>query len=149
MKLIEQNSYISTFIISFSSTVIGEHWILFVLYLLLNIIDTITGIAKARINKTENSFIGLVGTIKKLCSWLMILVAFIIPIGFQEIGNILDIDLSITIFLGWFVLASSILNEYRSILENLLEAGCHVPNILVKGLETVSKKLDEAGDKNG
>ena len=148
MKLIESNSYISTIILSCSSTFIGEHWILFVLYLVLNIIDTITGLIKSRIKGTENSIIGLEGVIKKLCSWLIIFIAFTIPIGFKEIGKILNMNLSITILLGWFVLASLILNEYRSILENLVEAGCQVPYILIKGLEVVTKKLDEVGDKN-
>ncbi|RGH96763.1 holin, partial [Coprobacillus sp. AM26-5AC] len=51
-------------------------------------------------------------------------------------------DLSILAFLGWYVLASLIINEYRSILENLVEAGCDVPQVLIKGLEVASKKID-------
>lgn len=122
--------------------IFGEHWTLFGLYLLLNVVDTLTGWAKSRINQKENSNIGFIGVIKKMCSWLLILVAFFIPICFQEIGKIIHVDLSITDYLGWFVLASLIINEYRSILENLVEAGCNVPKILVKGLENVSQKIE-------
>ena len=48
---------------------LGEHWLLFVVYLLLNIVDTFTGWMKARIHKTESSKVGLVGIIKKMCCW--------------------------------------------------------------------------------
>ena len=37
--------------------------------------------------------------------------------------------------LGWFALASLIINEIRSILENFVEAGYNVPGILISGLE--------------
>ena len=44
---------------------------------------------------------------------------------------------------GLYVLAASlIINEYRSILENLVEAGWDVPQVLVKGLEVASKKIE-------
>ena len=74
------------------------------------------------------------------------MVSFLIPMAMQELGSIINIDFSITVYLGWFVLASLIINECRSILENLVEAGCNVPNILVKGLKVASEKLE--GDDN-
>ena len=128
------------------SAFLGEHWILFFLYLLLNIADSFTGWAKAHINKNESSWVALVGIIKKVCYWFLIMVSFLIPMAMQELGSIINIDFSITIYLGWFVLASLIINECRSILENLVEAGCNVPKILVKGLKVASEKLE--GDDN-
>ena len=47
------------------------------------------------------------------------------------------------LLLGWWVLASLIVNEARSILENLVELGYNVPEYLVKGL-AVTQKLIEA-----
>ena len=47
------------------------------------------------------------------------------------------------LLLGWWVLASLIVNEARSILENLVEMGYDVPGFLVKGL-AVTQKLIEA-----
>ena len=79
---------------------------------------------------------------KKLVQWILVLLAFVIPVCFKELGAVINIDLSILAFLGWYVLASLIINEYRSILENLVEAGCDVPQVLVKGLEVASKKID-------
>ncbi len=85
---------------------------------------------------------GLKGIMKKLVQWILVLLAFVIPVCFKELGAVINIDLSILAFLGWYVLASLIINEYRSILENLVEAGCDVPQVLVKGLEVASKKID-------
>ena len=53
----------------------------------------------------------------------MITFAFMIAAGLIEIGEIIGVDLQITTLLGWFVLASLIVNEARSICENFVEAG--------------------------
>ena len=58
------------------SYILGEHWFLFVLFLLLNAIDWGTGWMKSRINNVENSKAGLKGVLKKLGYWLMIMVSF-------------------------------------------------------------------------
>lgn len=123
-------------------TLLEEHWVLFAAYLILNIVDTLTGWLKSRILKTESSKVGLIGVIKKVCCWIIILLGFLIPICFRELGMIINVDLSATVFLGWFVLASLVVNEIRSILENLVESGVKVPEILVKGLDSISKKLE-------
>lgn len=45
---------------------------------------------------------------------------------------------------GWFTLASLLVNEIRSILENLVECGYSVPDFLIRGL-AVTEKLISAG----
>ncbi|WP_343017867.1 phage holin family protein [Catenibacterium mitsuokai] len=60
----------------------------------------------------------------------------------------IHIDLAILTFLGWYVLISLIINEYRSILENLVEAGFDVPQILVKGLEVASQNIESIVENN-
>jgi phage-related holin len=47
---------------------------------------------------------------------------------------------------GWLTLAMYIVNELRSILENLVEIGVDVPDFLIQGLD-VTKKLMEASDE--
>lgn len=148
LKITEYMQWIYSIILTIATSLFGEHWILFLLYLLLNIFDTLTGWAKARINNQESSSVALIGIIRKMGYWIMILIAFLIPVGFQELGKIISIDLSVTIFLGWFVLASLIINECRSILENLVDAGCKVPQILIKGLETASKNIESISEEN-
>lgn len=130
-------------IVAILSFVFGEHWILFAIFLLFNIADWLTGWMKSRMAGKENSVKGWQGVLKKLGYWLMILVAFAASAVFIEIGNTLGMDLGVTTLLGYFVLASLLVNELRSILENFVEAGYNVPNILVKGLEVADKVVNE------
>lgn len=139
-------------VVAVLSYILGEHWILFVAFLLLNFADWITGWMKSRIAGRENSTAGWKGILKKLGYWLMIMVAFGASAVFIEIGNTIGIDLGITTLLGWFVLASLLINEIRSIVENFVEAGFNVPRILITGLEVADKIVnkedtDETEDK--
>ena len=130
-------------VIAFFSMIFGEHWILFAVFLLFNIVDYITGWMKAKMANKVNSTAGLIGVLKKLGYWIMVMVSFLASVLFIEIGNTLGIDLGITTLLGWFVLASLAINELRSIVENLVEAGYNVPNILTKGLEVADKLVNK------
>ena len=76
---------------------------------------------KARLTHKENSKAGWKGVLKKLAYWIMIAVAFGASAVFVELGKTLGIDLGITTLLGFFVLASLLVNEIRSICENLVE----------------------------
>ena len=133
-------------VVTFLTMVLGEHWILFALFLLFNVIDFITGWMKARITKKENSIKGFKGVIKKLGYWLIILVSFSTSLLFVEIGEVLEINLSITTMLGWFVLASLAINEVRSIIENIVECGYKVPVILIKGVDIASRVINKKED---
>ena len=108
---------------------------------------------KSRIAGKENSQAGWKGVLKKLGYWLMIMVSFGASAVFIEIGKVLSIDLQITVLLGWFVLASLLVNEIRSICENFVEAGFDVPEILIKGLEVADQAINReestGGDKDG
>lgn len=136
------NAIVGT-IVAVLSYVFGEHWILFAAFLLLNVADWITGWMKSRMDGKENSVKGWKGVLKKIGYWLMIMVAFGASAVFIEIGEAIGIDLGVTTLLGWFVLASLIINEIRSILENFVEAGYNVPSILVKGLKVADKVVNQ------
>lgn len=131
-------------VIAILTMVLGEHWYIFAAFLLLNVIDWITGWMKSRINGVENSMAGWKGVLKKIGYWLMIAVAFAIAAALIEVGKVIGIDLGITTLLGWFVLASLIVNEARSIVENFVEAGYDVPRILTAGLQVADEKLNGA-----
>lgn len=142
-KIIDTYNAIVGGTVALLSYIFGEHWILFALFLAFNVIDWITGWMKSRINKKENSVVGWKGALKKLGYWLMIGVAFGASVVFIEIGKVLSIDLQITVLLGWFVLASLLVNEIRSICENFVETGFNVPKILTKGLEVADKAINK------
>lgn len=147
--IIDGYNAIAGAIVAVLSYILGEHWILFAAFLLLNIADWLTGWMKSRLANKENSMKGWKGVLKKLGYWLMIMVAFGASAVFIEIGATIGIDLGITTLLGWFVLASLLINEIRSILENFVEAGFNVPIILVKGLEVADKVVNKDGDVEG
>ena len=133
-------------IVAILSYVLGEHWILFAGFLLLNVADWITGWMKSRMMGKENSVAGWKGALKKLGYWLMIAVAFGSSAVFIEIGKVIGVDLGITTLLGWFVLASLLINEIRSIVENFVEAGFDVPVVLIKGLEVADKAVNHESE---
>lgn len=133
-------------IVACLTMIFGEHWILFAGFLLFNIVDFITGIMKSKLAGKENSTKGWQGVLKKLGYWIMILVAFAMSTLFIEVGKVINIDLGVTTLLGWFVLASLAINEIRSILENLVEAGFNVPNVLINGLEVANKIINKDTD---
>ena len=140
------NAFVGT-IIAVLTMVLGEHWYIFAAFLLLNIIDWLTGWMKSRINGVENSTAGWKGVLKKIGYWLMIAVAFAIAAALIEVGEVIGIDLGITTLLGWFVLASLIVNEARSIVENFVEAGYNVPKVLTAGLQVADEKLNGSDEK--
>ncbi len=141
------NAVVGT-IIAVLSYILGEHWWLFLAFLLLNIADWLTGWMKSRMAGKENSMKGWKGVLKKLGYWIMIMVGFGASAIFIEVGQVIGIDLGITTLLGWFVLASLLINEIRSILENFVEAGFNVPIILIKGLEVADKIVNKEEDKD-
>lgn len=143
MKVVNSYNVIAGAAVAVLTKVFGEHWILFAAFLLLNIADWVTGWMKSRIAHKENSVSGWKGVLKKLGYWLMILVAFIASAVFIELGSILKINLHVTTLLGWFVLASLLVNEIRSICENFIEAGFNVPMILRNGLEVAEQTLNK------
>ena len=136
-------------ILSFIEMMLNDNKILFIIYLLLNCIDTLTGWIKARLTKKENSKAGFKGIVNKVMCWMLITVSFLISATFIHLGKILNINFENVIFIGWFVLGSLIVNECRSILENLVESGCNVPNFLIKGLETANELMDKDDQSSG
>ena len=52
------------------------------------------------------------------------------------------VDMSFLMFVGWLTLGMLIINEVRSILENLVECGVEVPLVFIKGLAVTEKLLN-------
>lgn len=129
------------------SAIFGTFWYIFVAYLVLNIFDWLTGWYKSRKLKQESSAIGLKGILKKLGYWVIIVVAFMVSGVFVNMGNdLLHIDLSFLTMIGWFTLACLMVNEVRSIIENLVECGYKVPQILISGLAVTEKLINKEND---
>lgn len=134
-------------IVAILTAVFGIYWYIFAAYLLLNVIDWLSGWYKANKKKTESSKIGIVGALKKVGYWAIILVAFVISEVFVQLGNdVLGVNLQFLTMIGWFTLTMLFVNEARSILENLVELGYNVPEFLIKGLAVTEKMLKSKVD---
>ena len=138
-------NYIISTITAILSAILGDFWFLFIFLLGLNIIDYITGIMKARYLKNESSRRALKGFIKKFLIWCLVAMGFGLGITFEKIGNVIGINLHIMLAIGWFILAHCIINEFRSILENMVELdkGYLVPKWLIRGLEVANKIIEK------
>ena len=133
------NLFLGT-VVTILTAVFGVYWYIFVAYMILNVIDWLTGWWKSRKSRQESSAVGLKGIIKKLGYWIIIAVAFLMSRVFVQFGSdILNINLGFLVMIGWFTLACLMVNEVRSILENLVELGYDVPKVLIDGLEVTEK----------
>jgi toxin secretion/phage lysis holin len=147
-KIIQKINLLWGGCVTLLSGILGDHWYLFAAFLVLNVVDYITGILKAKYFGVENSCEGLKGIIKKLGYWVCIAIGFFLAVGLSEVGAIIGVDLGFTQLFGWFTLATFIINEIRSILENLVVMEVEIPSFLTKGLEVASEKL-KGDDDNG
>lgn len=143
-KFIDGYNAVAGAIIAVLAAIFGPHWYLFAIYIVLNVIDWLTGWYRSRKLKQESSRIGLKGIIKKLGYWAIIAIAFMVAYAFARMGDeLLHVNLSFLSVIGWFTLACLLVNEIRSILENLVQCGYEVPTILIKGLAIADKLINQ------
>ena len=150
MKFLNIYNALNGMLVTLLMSIFGDYWYIFVAFMIFNMFDWMTGWYKSRKSRTESSLVGLQGILKKLGYWVIIAVAFLVASVFVHMGDdILHVDLNFLMMVGWFTLACLMVNEVRSILENLVECGCNVPMALIKGLAVTEKLLaDEATRDN-
>lgn len=156
MKVLEKSNVIWGAIATFLASIFGQYWFLFFGFLVLNIVDYVTGVIKAKLyEKNESSAVGAKGILKKVMYWVVIGIAFFVSECFVQFGEVIGINLHFLILLGWFVLASYMINEIRSILENCVVMGINVPDFLIKGMDITEKLINskteneqKAGSRN-
>lgn len=150
MNIFEQKiNYGISMIVGVLSAILGKFWFLFVFLLMLNVLDYITGILKARYLHTENSKKAMKGVVKKFLIWCLVALGFGVSIIFEQIGVVVGKNLSIMQCIGWFILTHCIINEIRSILENMVEMDKDnlIPNWLIRGLEVAKNKFDTKAEQ--
>lgn len=134
---------------TFSTAILGKYWYLFAGFLLLNIFDYVTGWIKAKyFLKNASSEVGAKGTMKKVMYWVIVAIAFFMARCFVKIGLIFDTDLAFMYLFGYFTLATYIINEIRSILENCVVMGIKVPKYLTKGLDVAEKIIEQQTEQD-
>lgn len=131
------------------SAALGQYWFLFCGLLICNVVDWISGWMKSSMKGESCSRVGAMGAMKKVWNWVVIGIAFFIGFSFEQMGQTIGISLAFMNMVGWFVLANYLVNEIRSILENLVEMGVDVPAFLAKGLKVTSEKIEQAAEIGG
>lgn len=148
-KLIDWYNLIVGAVIAVLSNIFGPHWQVFLFYLIFNVLDYLTRWIAARKTKTEESSKAETGIYKKVSLWVLILVAF--SSGYiltMLINDIFGGNINL-LYIGWVVLGMLMINEIRSICENLIDAGVEVPAIISKGLKVAESVINsEDGDSN-
>lgn len=143
MKEFDKVNMLYGLVATIGTAIFGQYWFLFAGFLMMNIVDYVTGWCKARFyKKNESSAVGAKGIFKKVWYWVVIGMAFFVAYSFTYMGEVVGINLSFVQLFGWFTLATYLINEIRSILENLVEMNVKVPAFLVTGLDITQKLLD-------
>lgn len=130
-----------------AAAVLGKYWFLFAGLLFFNVVDWLSGWQRAAMKGESSSAVGARGVVKKVWYWVVIGMAFFIGFSFEQMGAHIGVPLGIMNMLGWFVLANYLVNEIRSIMENLVDMGVPVPDFMVKGLQITAERLEQAADK--
>lgn len=139
------NKFTFSTVTAFVQYILSSNALLFGVYLLLNVFDFASAymcvLLKRRAYDTHVFTVGIVRTIG---TWITIMVSFVASAFLQHLGESIGVDLRVVQLLGWFVLASFIFNEFRSVLGNLSQAGIQIPPLLVKVLDIAEKQMEGA-----
>lgn len=137
-------------IVLFFSTLaafLGWKGILAVIWVVLMILDWITGTVAARKNGTWKSAVSREGAWHKFGSILVVVVAFMADIIMSvALPHIPVLNISWPEFLAPMVLAWYIVTELGSILENAIKLGAPVPAWIVKIFDATLHMADRIGE---
>lgn len=136
----------------FIETITGffnKFWFMFLFLLVLNVLDVVTGEIKAKYLKIESSRMATKGLYKKVFLWVLITITLGLSLIFLQIGKIFNVRIGFMAWLGRLVIIHAIINEFRSIIENIIQCDKSniVPKWLKKGLEVTQETIDTGSDK--
>lgn len=130
-------------VVAVLTAIFGRYWFLFAGFLIFNVLDYASGTYRDWVKGKLSSATGAKGIVKKVWYWVVIGIAFYVSYAFSQLGDIVGYNLEWLMWIGWFTLACYMVNELRSLTENLVEIGVNVPAILVKGLDITEKLIKE------
>lgn len=115
---------------------------LFLVMAALQISDVATGIMRLHGREAFDGRKLRTGIVKKIGDWFFIAVSFLASHILVQLGDLLDMDFTLSRTLGWLVLATLLYKECRSLFENLQSLGVAIPPILSKVLLLAEQKFD-------
>lgn len=147
MKLLDGYNLTVGALLAVFAEIFRQYGVVLATFLIFNVIDWITGTCKARLSGKESSADGLKGICKKLGCWVIIFVAFMTGQNLIIMGEEMGFGLEAAGYIGWLTLAMLVVNEARSITENLIQMGVSVPDVLAKGLAITQSELEDMQEK--
>jgi len=118
-----------------------------VMLLVVMVLDYISGVAAAWVNKELCSRTGVIGIIKKVSYLLIVAVGIFIDYIIFLAGEKMGTDLTGYYLVALIIIVWLIINECISILENAGHMGLPVPGFVEKMLERLKTKTEELTDK--
>ncbi len=109
------------------------------------VLDYITGLVRAWIERKISSRVGIIGVIKKVGYLCVVAVAIVVDWTIQTAAATVGHELNGFFMFGLLVTFWLVLNECISILENTSAIGVPMPAFLVK----ICEKLKQTADKKG
>ena len=119
----------------------------FLLLLLLQVIDYITGLVAAKYrNEKINSYKSFNGIAKKVCMWLLIVVGGVLDWLVVYAAANVGLDLGVSVIVAVIVCAWLMCNEIISILENMIDIGVQMPSFLMNITKHIQSKVEDSGE---
>ena len=143
MRLLDGYNLTVGAVLAMAAEIFHQYGAVLATFLIFNIIDWITGTCKARFSGRESSVCGLKGICKKLGYWGLIFVAFMTGQNLMIMGDEMGVGFAAAEYIGWLTLTMLVVNEARSITENLVQMGVKVPSVLIRGLAIGQKELED------
>ncbi len=106
------------------------------------VLDYISGISAAFVNRELDSRIGILGIIKKVGYLLIVAVGMVLDYLIQMLGGEFGLSMEGTYFVGLIVIIWLIINECISILENTAATGAPVPPFVGELLNRLKRKTE-------
>lgn len=120
------------------------------LLVLANIIDYATGLVAApKRGQVRNSDKGFAGIVKKVCSWLLVVVGLIVDVLIHYLGTTLSWDVPFNCIVATLVCVWLLANELLSVLENIsdITGPENIPPFLQPMVAWVKKKAEDQGEQ--
>lgn len=113
-----------------------------------NVIDYITGLVAAKNRGKEiSSYYGMMGIVKKVFMYLLILIGAFVDIMLNYItahlGDALHVEIRKMFFVGAVVAVWLVFNEFISILENLSDIGVPMPPFLMPLIKRIKLQIEK------
>jgi len=149
MKNIDKIKFVFTGLFTALNGFLGGLAIPFYILVGANVTDYITGIVAAVYRGEKvSSEVGLRGIAKKVCMWLLVMIGFVVDYIIVQMGSTVNINIGTDCLVAVAVVFWLLVNELISILENINDIGTPLPPFLMKLVEFIRERTEDAADVN-